>query len=312
MQYLRKFEGNLDNLYNSISLFGGTSELEEFTTNLPKLVLSIGTFFGSGIKKFVSYVPNIIADAISFANTKNLKTFSISLDKLHVACGTFYRSGIESFSSHVPYLHDGHCMFRNSNIKEVDASFTNLLRGLGMFDNTNLSIESVRRIAETLPIVNSFTYNEVGDKVFSFEEGVKIKTELEDISYIEYDKECIGEISISWKDPSIFTEEEKSIIIHEYFGLMNAKGWTVVTNLMEGEPDGIYVKTSVGGNFISTIELFAFNKISTHENDDFEEVILYSAPCVMRPTSGISGTGWEKYATIEEAEVALNLTPINQ
>lgn len=55
--------------------------------------------------------------------------------------------------------------------------------------------------------------------------------------------------------------------------------------------------------------LLRFTHISTNGSG---YVLLHSAPCVMRPTSGISGTGWEKYATIEEAEVALNLTPINQ
>jgi hypothetical protein len=128
-----------------------------------------------------------------------------------------------------------------------------------------------------------------------------------------FNKEDIGEISITWKDPSIFTEEEKAIIIHEYFALMNAKGWTVITNLMEGEPDGIYVKTRDAGDLISGIDGFALMMMKTHEySDSGEDVILYSAPCVMRPTSGFSGTGWKKYTTIEEAEAALKLTPINQ
>ena len=261
----------------------------------------------------------MVADYLSFSDTKNLKTFSASLDKLQIAGGTFDGSVIESFSSYVPYLHYGYCMFRNSNIKEVDASFTNLIRGLGMFENTNLSIESVRRIAETLPIVNNFTYNEVGDKVFSFEEGVQISVscpfdeiESSESSNLIINKEDIGEISISWKDPSIFTDEEKAIIIHEYFGLMNAKGWTVITNLMEGEPDGIYVKARQlnfdGENVDGFIVLLRYTHLTTNGSGG---AILHSAPCVMRPTSGFSGTGWEKYATIEEAEAALNLTPTN-
>lgn len=289
---LTSFEGNLDNLYGSVIFF-----------------------FASQIKKFQNCLPNLLLDLLSFADTKNLKTFSSSLDKLQVANGTFDGSGIESFSAYVPYLHDGYCMFRNSNIKEVDASFTNLLKGLGMFENTNLSIDSVRRLAETLPIVNNFTYNEEGDKVFSFEEGVQISIQSPfegiEISDFIINKEDIGEITITWKDPSIFTEEEKAIIIHEYFGLMNAKGWTVITNLMEGEPDGIYVKARnlnlESENLDSLMVLLRFTHIST--NGGSGGAILHSAPCVMRPTSGFSGTGWEKYATIEEAEAALNLMP---
>lgn len=246
---VQSFSGNLDNCLFSIGLFLGTSfEGRGFDSNLPNLVGEVMTFGASGLKKFDSNLQSLKFSCVTFNATPRLESFSSSLDNLQAAYGMFLNSSIETFSSYVPKLHDGKDMFRNSNIREVDAIFSNLLDGTGMFDNTNLSLESVRKIAESLPVINIYEYDEEGNKVFIYENGVEYKVDVEEI--VDFDDEqkfiispdWIGEMMITWKDPEQFSKEEKAIIIHEYFELMLAKGWTVITNLMEGEPDGLYYR----------------------------------------------------------------------
>ena len=244
---VQTFSANLDNCLFTAGTFCGTIfDGNGFVSNLPNLGAEVVTFAESGLKKFDSNLQNLKVSCATFAMTPQLKTFSSSLDNLQAAYGMFAGSSIESFSSYVPKLYDGQNMFRNSNIRYVDASFSNLLNGAGMFENTNLSLESVRKIAESLPVINIYDYDEEGNKVFIYENGVEFKVDLDEVvdlggeqKFIIY-PDWIGEMMITWKDPEQFTKEEKAVIIHEYFALMLAKGWTVITNLMEGEPDGIY------------------------------------------------------------------------
>ena len=161
-----------------------------------------------------------------------------------------------------PRLMVGHALFDGcTNLREVKASFPLLLTGTnafrncpnlrifvgelsnmvtaeGMFENTNLDVDSVRRIAKGVRNIKRWhnklkgtgvaldpcilTYNEEGKPVY--ESGYRFIS-----------TEDAGKITITWSSFDHLTQDEKATILYELFPMMNEKGWNVITNLTEEE-----------------------------------------------------------------------------
>jgi hypothetical protein len=270
-QSLTYFDGDLNNLEIGTLMFENSS-IKDIRTSLDSLVLGDSMFKNSLITHFNTNLPALSRATGMFKDTLKLNEFNGSLDTIFDASSMFEGSTLTSFSSHTPYLYKGTNMFANSNISSVLTSFNNLLEGVGMFENTNLDIASVKLIAETLPKINSFTYEEDGSKTFPWANGLTFKyltpqwsnadddTKLVESTFTISSKN-IGEIMITWKDTSVLSKEEKAIIIYEYFKLMTLKGWTVVTNLYEDKtdedgntivPSGVYYRIVDGHTYIAT------------------------------------------------------------
>lgn len=270
-QSLSYFDGDLNNLEIGTLMFGNSS-IKDIRTSFDSLILGDSMFKNSLITHFNANLPALSRATGMFKDTLKLNEFNGSLDTIFDASSMFEGSTLTSFSSHTPYLYKGTNMFANSNVSSVLTSFNNLLEGVGMFENTNLDIASVKLIAETLPKINSFTYEEDGSKTFPWANGLTFKyltpqwsntdddTNLVESTFTISSKN-IGEIMITWKDTSVLSKEEKAIIIYEYFKLMTLKGWTVVTNLYEDKTDedgnpivpaGVYYRVVDGHTYIVT------------------------------------------------------------
>lgn len=277
---LEKFTGDLSNLEIAGYMFANTS-LTSIETSFKSLVDAIDMFRESQIVHFSNDLNEVLQTDGMFKSTTKLKTFNSNMNKLLSAKEMFCDSTITSFDASIPYLYDGRAMFSGSNIQNINASFSNLLDGFEMFRDTNLSLDSLRVIAETLPAINAFNYKEDGSKEYVWANGINIRYQskqwnetLKDTKNINRDlsisPKTIGEITITWKDISILTKEEKAIAVREYFKLMNLKGWTVITNLCEEgvESDTIWSKVIDG--------------------------ITYEAPFVYFPTTGLPNRGWSQ------------------
>lgn len=277
---LEIFVGDLSNLEIGGYMFSNTA-LTSIDSSFKSLVNAVDMFRESKIVYFSNDLNEVLQTDGMFKSTTKLKTFDSNMNKLLSAKEMFNNSTIESFNASVPYLYDGKAMFSDSNIQNINASFSNLLDGFEMFRDTNLSLDSLRVIAETLPAINAFNYKEDGSKEYVWANGIKINYQskmwdwtLKDTrntnSVLSISPKTIGEITITWKDTSILTKEEKAIAVREYFKLMNLKGWTVITNLCEegAESDTIWSKVIDG--------------------------ITYEAPFIYFPTTGLPNRGWSQ------------------
>lgn len=274
------FNGDLSNLEIGLSMFESTP-LSFIETSLDSLVDGSSMFADSQITHFYNDLNNMVDGTQMFTYTTKLQTFDSNANKMMNGESMFAGSSIKSFSSSIPYLYNGRSMFEGSNIRDINASFSNLLDGFEMFRDTNLSLDSLRVIAETLPAVNAFNYKEDGSKEYVWANGINISYKskewdetLKDTRNINkvlsISPKTIGEITITWKDTSVLTKEEKAIAVREYFKLMNLKGWTIITNLCEEgvESDTLWTKVLNG--------------------------TTYEAPFVYFPTTGLPNRGWSQ------------------
>lgn len=69
---------------------------------------------------------------------------------------------LTSFSSTTPNLLDGDGMFCGcTNLSDFDGNLSGLAGGIDMFLDTNLSLESISNICDTLPNASTMEYNTV-------------------------------------------------------------------------------------------------------------------------------------------------------
>lgn len=277
---LEIFIGDLSNLEIGGYMFSNT-DFTSIDSSFKSLVNAVDMFRESKIVYFSNDLNEVLQADGMFKSTTKLKTFDSNMNKLLSAKEMFNNSTIETFNASIPYLYNGRAMFSGSNIQNINASFSNLLDGFEMFRDTNLSLDSLRVIAETLPAINAFNYKEGGSKEYVWANGIKINYQskmwdwtLKDTrnttGVLSISPKTIGEITITWKDTSTLTKEEKAIAVREYFKLMNLKGWTVITNLCE---EGVETDTS-------------WSKVI--------EGITYEAPFIYFPTTGLPNRGWSQ------------------
>lgn len=310
MPNLTSFSGDLRQLEDGTEAFRGSS-IEVIDCDFSSLKNARGMFKDSSLKRFDKEVTLVNIGSEMFRNTKNMTYFDSPLNNLLDGGEMFEGSSIKRFSSYVPYLYNGKDMFRNSNIEDINASFTNLFDGIGMFENTNLNLESIRKIAETLPKINHYNYDEYGGRIYTWANGTTINftisewsDEKEDMiplaQTLSISPNTIGEIMITWKDVTSISKEDKAIIIHEYFKLMTLKGWTVITNLTEEDTSDIYCRA------ISTND--SLN--ATHVDSEGKYYKVYIGTTVHYPVTGFAKKKWKRYSSVNDMESDLNFTPI--
>ena len=182
--------------------------------NVPKLTYMGGAFVKSKIERYHGSTEELLMDSVSFVECNDLIEFNCSLPKLIISMSTFK---------------DCH------NLRSFTSSLNSLLFGFNMFENCQLDIESIRKIAHTLPNIKNI------------DEDVIINLEMFDGDSIVQDQQTIsvsdmGQITISWNDLSfpkseedthLLSEDDRAIILYELFPLMERKGWTISTNLTE-------------------------------------------------------------------------------
>lgn len=138
-----------------------------------------------------------------------------------------------------PLLLTGTNAFKDcSSLRIFVGELTNMVTAVGMFENTCLDVDSVKRIAKGLRNLKRWEQRLKGN-------GVTLTPFL--LSYDENGKpvytdgskgisaEDAGVITITWSSFDHLTQDEKATILYELFPIMNEKGWNVVTNLTEEE-----------------------------------------------------------------------------
>ena len=136
---------------------------------------------------------------------QNLHTFIGDLSSLKVAHNFFADTNLETFVGDLSSLEIGGTILTEDGVFKLS---------LGMFAKTNLSIESLELLTESIrdfntnPITSTFGYGEVG--------VLKV-----------YDKQII---EISWRNGISDWSDEKKVKVLVILQTLVDKGWTVVTN----------------------------------------------------------------------------------
>lgn len=200
---------------------------------------------------------------------------------------------LNRFECSLNSLMDGFCTFENQPIYKFTSALPLLMQGVNMFKNTNLTIESLENIANTLPVV---------DYTKSYQIYFQYPSQFDEFTWDYAMDERLwksantGEITISWQDTSELDILDKTRIINEIFQIMISKGWTIDTNITTGEEaEGIYAKvTKVAPDF------------ADYTDAGGNTVLLRTAKYVYGPQAAT----WTHYASIADAISQLNLTAI--
>lgn len=270
----------------------------------PNLTYINGTFVSSNIERYHGSTENLLIDENGFVGCNDLIDFNCCLPKLCVSNATF-----------------SEC----HNLTSFTSSLNSLLRGVDMFKNCQLNLESVRKIAQSLPNVKDI------------EEGVKV---VYDVYMMNGTYQMggvipvsdIGQITISWHDLSfpeteedthLLSEDDRAVILYELFPLMQRKGWTISTNLTEAtmiNPDKDEDYEGADEIMMASLDeeleplqtshyYKAFKKMS--DGDSFvdvngEKYEIFESECVIGPKKSewISATSKEEAATILGLNIA--------
>ena len=134
-----------------IGVFMDCGNLKTVDIDTSELVTGAWMFSRSGLTNFTLELPNLMSGPDMFYRTY-LTSFNISMPVLLEGRRMFAEChNLESFSSSTPMLIDGCYMFANSELRSFSGDLQNLAGGYGMFCNTNLDIQSVNNICESLP-----------------------------------------------------------------------------------------------------------------------------------------------------------------
>ena len=154
--------------------------------------------------------PERMVNGFDARQAKGLKSFVGDLNNMETPLSTFYQlSALETFIGDLSSLRNGGDMFEDctslttfiGDLSSLEIGTKSLaIYGAGMFGDTNLTVESVENIADTLP------ENPVVNTGSSFE----------------------GCIKISWNSLTTDTAERQELV--DALCVVLDKGWVLVTN----------------------------------------------------------------------------------
>lgn len=210
-------EDNSENIFQfslpSVEKITGTN-IKSFGAvwaDFPKLVYAENVFSGDVTKVVLGDFPALRYSSQMCANMTNLEMFKGAFPNM-IICENMF-SGC-------------------TKLERIVMKLNTLICGIGMFENTNLCVESVMNIARSLPDVSSIKSETTDNFVLTiptitfvdgeptYEETTKTIT-----------KDDIGKITISWADLGLVSVDDRATILYEYFSLLEQKGWTVISNL---------------------------------------------------------------------------------
>ena len=269
--------------------------------NLPSIMM-MGTNSLANIRNADHLRLNLVAPKLRYIqkaiNNSNIIIASGDLSAVTEAPKAFSATAIETgtldtFECSLYSLMDGFCTFQNQPLTKFTSALPLLMQGVNMFKNTKLSLHSLENIANTLPAVDHtirykvyFSYPELFDEfTYDYAMGERL-----------WKSGNIGELTISWQDPSTIDEIDIVRIVNELFYQMNLKGWTIDTNVgIDQEVQGIFAK----------VEKVA-PEFATHTDSAGNNVMLRTAKYVYGPKSNT----WTKCDSEEAAVSTFNLTAI--
>lgn len=294
--------------YNNLLVLGGYQDQEvielegtNIDINLPSLMLA-GPNSLANIRNEDHLNLNIVAPKLRYIqeaiNNSNIVVASGDLSAVLEAPKAFSASTIENgtlniFECSLYSLMDGFSTFQNQPLVDFTSALPLLMQGVNMFKNTKLSVQAVENIANTIPCVDPtkvykvyFQYPEVFDEfTWDYALGERL-----------WKSANIGEITISWQDPSVIEEADRTRLVNELFYAMTLKGWTIDTNLsINLDEQGIYAKVDK-----------VAQEFATHTDAEGNFVLLRTAKYIYGPKSD----KWTHYDNEASAISQLNLTAI--
>lgn len=313
------YNSDLSNLYSGDKMFKNTT-ISTFNTPLPKLIYAPEMFKGSKLTSFNETLSSLTYGVSMFEDTESLKTVTSNTKYLLIGDKMFKNTALESFSGSLPYLYSGAEMFKDTNLSVINSKFSSLITGVGMFENTLLTLDSLETIAKSLPCVNYRYLDEDDNICYYLGDGMTyyyIQYSYDDETqyiigkYIPYKvpADIIGEITFTWKNTEELISEGTVIAIREYFRWMQLLGWTVITNITDKLEDG----EETDNPTIWARVYDASEEDATHTMADGSKVKLSTSPYVYLPVNMFEKEAkytWKEYASIEDAQTQLGLTPI--
>lgn len=205
---LKTFHSPLTNLINGFSMFssaqGSCELLEDFESNLPKLINGSWMFAGTALKKFDIDMPQLEIAKGMFAGMTNyeetywnaypqFESFSSNLDNLKDGEAMFIHcSKLTSFNSNLLNLERGDGMFTYCELlKNFNSSLASLVDGRDMFKKCILSANSLMIIMDTIRNIKA-EKELLSEKIAAGEPSEKVYKDVgwqENGSYII---ECLG------------------------------------------------------------------------------------------------------------------------
>ena len=269
--------------------------------NLSSLMM-MGTNSLANIRNADHLRLNLVAPKLRYIqeaiNNSNIIIASGDLSAVAEAPKAFSATSTETgtldiFECSLYSLMDGFCTFQNQPLTTFTSALPLLMQGVNMFKNTKLSLHSLENIANTLPAVDYtkrykvyFSYPQLFDEfTYDYAMGERL-----------WKSGNIGELTISWQDPSTIDEIDRVRIVNELFYQMNLKGWTIDTNVgIDQQVQGIFAK----------VEKVA-PEFATHTDSAGNNVMLRTAKYVYGPKQDT----WTKCDSEEAAVSHFNLTAI--
>ena len=269
--------------------------------SLPSLMM-MGANSLANIRNAAHLRLNLVAPKLRYIqeaiNNSNIIIASGDLSAVLEAPKAFSATSIEAgtldiFECSLYSLMDGFCTFQNQPLTAFTSALPLLMQGVNMFKNTKLSLQSLENIANTIPAVDYttrykvyFSYPQLFDEfTYDYAMGERL-----------WKSGNIGELTISWQDPSTIDEIDRVRIVNELFYQMNLKGWTIDTNVgIDQEVQGIFAK----------VEKVA-PEFATHTDAEGNDVMLRTAKYVYGPKADT----WTKCDNEEAAVSNFNLTAI--
>lgn len=269
----------------------------------PSLTIADQNFAHSNIVEFIGDYDALQIQSGEFMQNLDSNT-SVSED------GSVQQKGmysLEAFEGSLSRLLMGDNMFKNnSSLTSFQSNLNWLLSGNNMFENTQLDVDSVRNIANTLPVIST----DFGVVTTTISTPTLFSESLSGVDYVDttysFDTTKGCTITITWNDLNLLDDGDKAIILYELFPIMEAKGWTIATNLT----DSSFSAYELDGKYFNKVEvisdqLLKNESLATHRDNDGKLYYIMQSPFIM----GNIGS-WEYFRTLEAAVETWGLTEI--
>lgn len=335
-----------DTKFNNLTVASNTESKEIFNktgkdiykSHLPQLGYASRTWYKFGTSEsnddsaspsykvpftlYASY-PSLTVATQNFAHS-NIVEFIGDYDALQIQNGEFLQDineeetveegkkkkglySLEHFEGSLSRLLLGDNMFKNnSNLTSFISNLNWLVSGRGMFENTQLDVESVRNIANTLPVITP----DLGIVSTTISIPTTFSESLSGVEYVDttynFNTSSDTTISITWNDLSLIDDEDKAVILYELFPIIVAKGWTIDTNLTT---DNIALYNT-SRNYYNKVEVIADSllmneTLATHSDSDGKLYYIMESPIILG-----NQKSWEQFDSLDSAAETWGLSKI--
>jgi hypothetical protein len=211
-------------------------------------------------------------------------------------------------------------MFYNTPLTSFNGDLSSLTNGRNMFNSTNLDMESLETICDTLPKKSDIkTWNSTTETYVEWNGNSNVNYLITTIggNYEKVQtnhsiiKSNVATITIQYRYDNVPTDENTRNAITALFEeTANTKGWTIITN---AELGGTYTPTvtmtdGTVQRYIYAIKHEADEKTAKYVDANGKYWTVDTAEAIIGPNVKY----WSLFATVEDAITEWGLTPYTQ